>query len=57
MMTMAFFPEDSTAATPEFQVGLKYHDNGVAESVVQDFGDFTISGSLTDLKPLAPPDC
>ncbi|EKV29601.1 hypothetical protein C882_0424 [Caenispirillum salinarum AK4] len=56
-MNMAFFPEGSAAPMPEFQVGLTYHDNGVAESVVQDFGDFTISGDLTDLKPLDRPDC
>lgn len=56
-MSMAFFPEGSAAPTPEFQVGLTYHDNGVAERVVQDFGDFTISGELTDLKPLERPEC
>lgn len=56
-MTMAFFPQESTDPMPEFQVGLKYHDNGVAERVVQDFGDFTITGSLTDLKPAGAPEC
>lgn len=56
-MTMAFFPLDSNDLMPEFQVGLQYHDNGVAENVVQDFGDFTINGTMTDLKPIAGPDC
>lgn len=56
-MTMAFFPEGSADPMPEFQVALNYHGNGVAESVVQDFGDFTIDGTLTDLKPLDKPDC
>lgn len=56
-MSMAFFPEESDGPMPEFQVGLTYHDNGVVESVVQDFGDFSISGDLTDLTPLDRPEC
>lgn len=56
-MTMAFFPQEGNEPMPEFQVGLAYHDNGVAGSVHQDFGDFSIGGKLTDLKPLAKPEC
>ncbi|GAA0586005.1 cell envelope integrity EipB family protein [Caenispirillum bisanense] len=56
-MTMAFFPQEGQDPMPEFQVGLAYHTNGVADSVHQDFGDFSITGTMTDLKPLPKPEC
>lgn len=56
-MTMAFFPQEGNDPLPEFQVGLAYHTNGVAGSVQQDFGDFSIGGKLTDLKAVAKPEC
>lgn len=56
-MTMAFFPQEGNDPMPEFQVGLAYHTNGVAGSVHQDFGDFSIGGKLTELKPVTKPDC
>lgn len=54
-VVLAFFSPDNASGTPDFEVTLRYHDNGVAESILQDFGDFTLRGTLTDLRsPLAP---
>lgn len=56
-VVMAFFTPDNTGGTPDFEVTLRYHDNGVSESILQDFGDFTLRGTLTDLKIPASPNC
>lgn len=57
-MTLAFFsPEEPDSDTPDFEVSLRYHANGVAENLVQDFGDFALRGILKELEKLPPPDC
>lgn len=56
-MTLAFFDLDGAGDTPDFEVGLRYHENGVAEDILQDFGDFALRGSLTKLKALKKPEC
>lgn len=57
-MTLAFFSPDTPASdTPDFEVSLHYHANGVAENLLQDFGDFALRGILRKLEKLPPPDC
>lgn len=56
-MVLAFFPPDGDSNFPDFEVRIDYHANGVAENLLQDFGDFTLRGTLKDLKTLAPPKC
>ncbi|MBI4184283.1 MAG: cell envelope integrity EipB family protein [Proteobacteria bacterium] len=49
---LAFFDLGSAAATPVFELGTRYYDNGVADDVVMDFGDFSVSVRLSRLDPL-----
>ncbi len=60
-MTIAFFPPegepDVDQDTPSYEVSVRYHDNGVAQDMVQDFGYFTLASKLTNLKALPEPDC
>lgn len=57
-MTLAFFSPDTPASEiPDFEVSLHYHANGVAENLLQDFGDFALRGILRKLEKLPPPDC
>lgn len=56
-MQMAFFPQDSEEATPDYEVALRYYLNGVADEVVQSFGNFSLRGTLEELQPLPKPDC
>lgn len=57
-MTLAFFsPDTPESETPDFEVSLHYHANGVAENLLQDFGDFALRGILRKLEKLPPPDC
>lgn len=61
-MTLAFFSPDTAGpgaddAVPDFEVSLRYHANGVAENLFQDFGDFSLRGALRSLDALPPPQC
>lgn len=56
-ISMAFFPLTSKEPFPEYEVGLRYHLNGVAEEVLQDFGTFSLKARLDKLEKLPKPDC
>lgn len=56
-MTLAFFNMDSPGDMPDFEVRIRYHENGVADSLLQDFGDFSLRGTLVKLRALPKPDC
>ena len=57
-MRIAFFNRGSAAGagTPEYEVGLRYYANGVADEMKMDFGDFVLDGKLEELEAL-PHDC
>lgn len=56
-MTLAFFNLDGPGDIPDFEVRLNYHENGVADALLQDFGDFSLRGSLVKLHALPKPEC
>ncbi len=49
---IAFFNHSGEPQTPEYEVGMRYWENGVADDMDMDFGDFVMHGALTDLTPL-----
>lgn len=51
---VAFFDHKSTTASPDYEVGMRYWENGVADDLRMDFGQFVMDGRLTQLK-LPPP--
>jgi hypothetical protein len=56
-MTVSYYALDGKTETPEYQVSFDMYDNGVATGLVLDYGDFALSGTLTDLKLLDKPSC
>lgn len=54
---VAFFSREPGTQTPDYEVGMRYYANGVADDLAMNFGDFVMAGHLTalDLKP--PPRC
>lgn len=54
---MAFFPIEGDTTTPDYEVGLRYHENGIAQNLIQDFGTYTLRGWLSKLETLPKPDC
>jgi len=54
---MAFFPLQGTGAEPTYEMSLSLLANGVAESMLIDYGDFRVSGTLRELESLPMPHC
>jgi len=59
-MRIAFFEPDAEqaggASTPSYEVSLRYFENGVADDMIMDFGDFTVRARLVRLED-APGGC
>lgn len=65
-MRVAFFPrsprggeegrrdrnQGGGASTPDYEVSLRYFENGVADELKMDFGDFVVDGRLEQLQPV-----
>ena len=45
---IAFFDRDKNTQTPDYQVGMRYWDNGVADDLQMDFGDFVMNGAMAE---------
>ena len=53
---VAFFPRDKDATSPDYEVGMRYWSNGVADALNMDFSDFVVNGKLKTFK-LTPGHC
>jgi hypothetical protein len=53
---VAFFDRDAGTSQPDYEVGMRYWENGIADDLSMDFGDFVMSGKLIKLQVL-PPGC
>ncbi len=49
---LAFFPLPGQAAAPEYEMELIYREDGVAEHILQDFGDFVLNANLHRIEKL-----
>jgi hypothetical protein len=49
---IAFFDHAGGAPTPTYEVAMRYWENGVADDMLMDFGDFVMNAKLTELTPL-----
>jgi hypothetical protein len=54
---MAFFPLTSDEAAPEYEMSLSLLENGVAQSMLIDYGDFTVAAVLEKLESIPRPRC
>ena len=48
---LAFFDRQPGTTTPTYQVGLRYWENGVADDMQMDFGDFVMDAKMTEFSP------
>ena len=48
---LAFFDRGAASEIPTYQVGMRYWDNGVADNLQMDFGDFVMDAKMTELTP------
>ena len=48
---LAFFERKPDSTTPTYQVGLRYWENGVADDMQMNFGDFVMDAKMTEFTP------
>lgn len=53
---IAFFGSDPAKMLPDYEVGMRYWTNGVADDLRMDFGDFVVAGKLIGFR-LLPSRC
>ncbi len=46
---IAFFARDKASETPDYEIGMTYFANGVADSLAMNFGEFQMDGHLQQL--------
>jgi hypothetical protein len=54
---LAFFPADDQAGQPEYEVSMDLLANGIARSMVLDYGDFALDARLQRIEALPRPKC
>jgi hypothetical protein len=54
---VAFFDRNQIGETPNYEVGTRYFDNGVADDLAMNFGDFVMAGKMTQFEAKAIPRC
>jgi hypothetical protein len=48
---ISFFDHQPSAVTPSYEVGMRYWENGVADDMQMDFGDFVMNAKLDEFAP------
>jgi hypothetical protein len=53
-MRLAFYAPDAAGAEPDYEVGMKLLENGVAEGMTLDYGDLVVRAKLREIEALKP---
>lgn len=56
-MRLAYFPYGTPDSVPEHEQSLLIQENGVVRTILLDYGDFTVRGTLRELEALPKPEC
>jgi len=54
---LAFFPLSSQSPEPDYEVGVRLFENGVADNFLLDYGDFSVAANLEKIEALPRPRC
>jgi hypothetical protein len=54
---LAFYKIASDASEPDYEMNLDLLSNGIARRMMIDYGDFSVTGTLSDLEELPTPEC
>lgn len=57
LMRLAFFPLSGGKETPEFEVDVRYREDGVADFIRQDYGDIVLEMTVEDMEVLPKSAC
>lgn len=53
-MRLAFYGPDAAGSEPDYEVGMKLLENGVAEGMTLDYGDLVVRAKLREIEALMP---
>lgn len=56
-LRLAFFSAKTAKLEPDYELGVRLYDNGVAEDFTLDYGDFTVRAKLEKIEALPKPSC
>ncbi len=56
-MHVSFFNRTPSTLTPDYEIGMRYYVNGVADDLAMDFGSFVMNGKLSAFKLAAAARC
>ena len=54
---MAFFPYDDKSSSPEYEMQMIFHENGLVSDMTIDYDDFSVTQKLVALEGFDWPDC
>ena len=54
---LAFFSSKDVSGSPDYEMSLDMHENGVASNLILDYGEFSINVELKTLEKLVDPAC
>ena len=54
---LAYFPTINAADLPEFEIEVDFREDGVAQRIIQDFGDFQLNLTAVQFEALPPKRC
>jgi len=54
---ISFFDRTTASETPNYEIGMQYFANGVADGMVMDFGDFSMDGQMQQFELKPPAKC
>ena len=54
---IAFYKPSAQTGEPDYEMELSLRDTGVADSIMIDYGDFSVLGTLEKLEPIEQPSC
>ncbi len=53
-LRLAFYKPDAPGSEPDYEVGMRLLDNGVAEAMTLDYGDMVVRAKLREIEELKP---
>ena len=56
-LRLAYFPTINAGDLPEFEIEVDFREDGVAQRIIQDFGDFQLNLSAVQFETLPPKRC
>lgn len=57
-ISVAYFDEvNDPEGLPEYSIAFKLHENGISRDLEMDYGDFVLTGKMTDLELFEPENC